>query len=169
VLDFGMPGTNGLQLAEAMAREPAMSSVPLLLLSSYVDRSYREQALAAGFAVYLTKPVRKAELFNAVMVAFGSDVSVTSARNSGRLADCAPRQDAHVLVAEDNPINQKVASNILKELGYSCDVVSNGAEVLAAHLRTPYDLILMDCQMPEMDGYETTVAIPQLEGVRGPL
>jgi CheY-like chemotaxis protein len=163
MLDFGMPEMDGLQLAEAMQLQPEMQAIPLILLMSYVDRSYRERALKVGLLAYLTKPVRTAVLYNSILTALGRVESAPLPTNSVELAVPAPSQRAHLLVAEDNLVNQKVACRILEKLGYRCDIVSNGKEALAALSRTAYDLILMDCQMPEMDGYEATAEIRRLE------
>ena len=163
MLDFGMPEMDGLQLAEAMQLQPEMRAIPLIILMSYVDRSYRERALKVGLLAYLTKPVRTEVLYNSILTALGRVEAAALPNNSGKPAVPAPSQAARLLVAEDNLVNQKVACRILEKLGYRCDIVSNGKEALAALSRTAYDLILMDCQMPEMDGYEATAEIRRLE------
>jgi signal transduction histidine kinase/DNA-binding response OmpR family regulator len=163
ILDFGMPEMDGLQLAEAMQLQPEMRAIPLILLTSYVDRSYREQALKAGFSAYLSKPVRTSVLYKAVTATLGSIEAAALPTSSGEFTLHTPSEGVHLLVADDNAVNQKVACRMLEKLGYRCDVVANGKEALAALSRIAYDLILMDCQMPEMDGYDATSEIRRLE------
>jgi CheY-like chemotaxis protein len=142
---------------------PEMRAIPLILLTSYVDRSYREQALKAGFSAYLSKPVRTSVLYKAVTATLGSIEAAALPTSSGEFTLHTPSEGVHLLVADDNAVNQKVACRMLEKLGYRCDVVANGKEALAALSRIAYDLILMDCQMPEMDGYDATSEIRRLE------
>jgi CheY-like chemotaxis protein/HPt (histidine-containing phosphotransfer) domain-containing protein len=120
-----------------------------------------------GFAAYLTKPVKSAQLRDCLALALGTKSPVPGTRSLPILTRHsvaeAKKQKIRILLAEDNKTNQKVALRILEKIGYRADAVANGQEVLAALVRVPYDLILMDVQMPEMDGLETTAAIRRKE------
>jgi CheY-like chemotaxis protein len=125
-----------------------------------------------GITSHLTKPVKQAELWKAILAALGQDDIERGARRAGSAAPAlaaapAPRSALHILLAEDNPFNQKLALGLLGKEGHSVVVVNNGAEAVAALEREPYDLILMDVQMPEMDGFQATRLIRESEAARG--
>ncbi|QIN81445.1 response regulator [Rubrobacter tropicus] len=175
VLDLAMPGMDGIELARTIKADPAIASTRLILLTSVNLRGVAEQALDAGFSAYLAKPARQSKLYDAIATAMGRPADTTSA--PPHKASIAARSDdanlrslgrpwrAHVLVAEDNPVNQKVAVRMLEKLGYKTDVVANGLEALEALSRRSYAAVLMDVQMPEMDGYEATAEIRSRESV----
>ncbi len=156
VLDFQMPGLNGIQLGQRLRQ--AYPSLPLILLT---PRSWLQSAVAkALFVSFLQKPVRSTQLEQAVNQALDPAVNVTQAATAPAIDhSLGERIPLKILLAEDNPVNQKVALHILKRLGYDADVVVNGLEVLAALERQSYDVILMDVQMPEMDGLTATEKI----------
>ncbi|MGC4054527.1 MAG: response regulator [Paludibaculum sp.] len=161
ILDFGMPVMNGMQLAREILGNPYYEHLPLVLLTSYVDKSYRTEALQVGFAAYLPKPTRKRKLFECLVSVLGHSMVPEEASLE------APGHEAlglKVLVAEDNPVNQMVARRFLDKLGCTYEVAHNGQAVLDAFTQTAYDLVLMDCQMPVMDGYETAIELRRLEG-----
>jgi PAS domain S-box-containing protein len=156
-LDLQMPEMDGLMLAEEMKKIPAVVSMPLILLSSLSCRLSDSEN--ARFSTRLLKPIKSAQLYNVLCTIFGKDIE------SMKKQDIAPTPSdsafeqlypLRILLAEDNLINQKVALKMLAKLGCRVDVASNGLEVLEAIERIPYDVVLMDCQMPEMDGYEAT-------------
>ena len=148
LLDLHMPGIDGLELARAVRATPQGAEVPLLLLSSMGQRP-RE---AAGLGlVHLTKPVKAAALRKALALALGG-----SARSEAPADEPAALPRLRVLVAEDNAVNQKVAVLLLQQLGQEPDVVADGAAAVAAVQAGAYDLVLMDVQMPVLDGYEAT-------------
>ncbi|MDP9068216.1 MAG: response regulator [Actinomycetota bacterium] len=164
LLDMEMPGTDGLALAEAIRADRLIGALPLVLLTSSGVRGSAESARDAGFAAYLTKPVRQSHLYDCVATVIGAGVPVpprliTRQTLTQARAESRPR----VLVAEDNQVNQKVAAAMLAKLGYRTDIVANGAEAVEALSRIPYGAVLMDCQMPEMDGYEATLEIRNAE------
>jgi signal transduction histidine kinase/CheY-like chemotaxis protein len=161
LLDLCMPGMDGMELAHRISRNPALGGVELVLLTSVPDVT-AEQAQAAGIAVRLTKPVQLSRLHRAL-----KELSQVATAREREAAAVPPPGDSggrgHVLVAEDNHVNQLVAVGMLEYLGYTTEVAGNGIEALAALSRTRFDAVLMDCQMPEMDGYAATQALRQIE------
>ena len=153
VVDMAMPGMDGLGLARIVSNDPALSSVGLVLLSSLAVET--ADAAAAGFAVRLTKPARRAELYQALATVVGTPAAMPAAPREPGVPRTAAAK-GRLLIAEDNAINQAVARGMVTKLGYTCDVAGNGIEVLEALERRQYDAVLMDCQMPEMDGYQAT-------------
>ena len=161
ILDFQMPGMDGLSLAQAIKANPDMASIPLVLLTSVGQRGDGDAALRAGFAAYMNKPIRQSQLYNclATVIGMARDPMPASLITRHRLAEMHAEFRARVLVAEDNVVNQKVAVRMLEKLGCRVDVVANGQEALKASAQIPYTVVFMDCQMPEMDGYAATAAI----------
>ncbi|MFO1500245.1 MAG: response regulator [Verrucomicrobiota bacterium] len=163
LLDMQMPGMDGLSLARAIHADPCLSATRLVILSSLGRDLSDGEMRSAGIAASLIKPVKQSRLFQCLAAALepgnrelAEPAAVVLARPTTR--------PLHILLAEDNAINQKVALGQLQQLGYSADVVSNGTDVLKALARETYDLIFMDCQMPELDGYETAQRIRSEEG-----
>jgi PAS domain S-box-containing protein len=167
LLDFRMPEMDGLELARQIKADPALAGVRLIMLTSLGLRGQRELALAAGVDGYLVKPVRLSQLYDClvtVLAATGSMPSAPARPAAG--SERRPPPAAHgprVLLAEDNAVNQALALRLLQKLGCRVDVVGNGRDAVAAVARADYALVFMDCQMPEMDGYEATAAIRQGE------
>ncbi|MEP6915326.1 MAG: response regulator [Acidobacteriota bacterium] len=174
LLDLTMPGMDGFQLARAIKEDEAIASTSLVLLPSFGRRGDGEQARQAGIAAYLQKPVRQQQLHDcltAVMAQTGSAarppvqlVTRHSMRESGMRQMPAPVSSVSIVVAEDGVVNQKVAVGQLRSLGYDARTVSNGRELLEALEIARADIILMDCQMPEMDGFAATAEIRRREG-----
>ena len=170
-LDVQMPGMNGWTLASAIKADPVLAGTQLIVLTSLGQSLSAAELKEAGIEAYLVKPVKQSRLFDCLVSVIGK----AKAQAGGSLAAPVPftasrpnppepeRKKARILVAEDNATNQRVALGQLRKLGYRADAVANGREVLDALQHIPYDLILMDGQMPEMDGYEATQAIRQLE------
>ncbi|HEU4683842.1 MAG TPA: PAS domain S-box protein [Nitrospira sp.] len=159
LVDMEMPGTGGLEFARQVKADPILRATRLILLTSLGRRGEAKLAQERGFSAYLTKPIHQRQLYECLKLVMGRDsdpapehhlvtvhtVSEERARTSGR-----------ILLAEDNVINQKVAVKMLEKLGHHVDVVANGEEAVEALSRIPYVLVFMDCQMPEMDGYEAS-------------
>jgi two-component system, sensor histidine kinase and response regulator len=175
VLDLMMPGMNGFELAHAIKADPLISAAHLVLLTSYGQRGDRELARDAEIAAYLTKPVRQDQLQECLSKVLNQTTGQVLTEDSEGIEGKAllTRQILQergqlpaklILLAEDNIVNQKIAVRQLQSLGYRADAVANGQEALEALERISYDLVLMDCQMPEMDGYEATAEIRRREG-----
>ncbi|MDH3970105.1 MAG: response regulator, partial [Rhodospirillales bacterium] len=168
ILDMAMPEMDGLELARTIKASPEISGTPLILLTS-IGWEEDSAADAAGFCAYLTKPVRQTELCRQVMRILNLPGSCAPAppqlpAEDPPAASPAPSAlKARVLLAEDNPVNQEVAREYLDDLGCRVEIVETGAAAVEAFGRTDCDLILMDCQMPEMDGFEATRLIREEE------
>ncbi len=171
ILDYMMPEMDGLQLATRMRADPACATLPLVLLSSAVARSQVRANEPRTFAAYLLKPARVEQLHECLKIVVGhaqvtsqppesgARVSTTTAAS----APPAPGSRGRLLLAEDNAVNQKIAVRLLQTLGWQVDVANNGIEAALAVTQRRYDAVLMDCQMPEMDGYEATREIRKRE------
>ena len=165
ILDQQMPGIDGFTLGDLMRGRPATATLPLLLSSSVVLPGGLDEATSRGFAGLVTKPVKKRYLLQALMqaLALQSVPGGTVAAGAGAAPGTAPVRRMRILLAEDNPVNQRVAVRMLDKLGHRVDAVGNGLEAVEALGRLPYDIVLMDCQMPECDGYQATALIRQRE------
>ena len=176
IIDMHMPGMDGLALARAIKADPALAPTRLVLLTSHGQRGDATAAHAAGYVAYLTKPMHEAQLYECLTAVVQPPVQTpTSAgQSTGRtspsdlitrhsLAEAKARISTRILIAEDNLINQKVAARMLEKLGYRVDLVANGLEVLNALADIRYAAVLMDCQMPEMDGFQATAEIRRKE------
>jgi CheY-like chemotaxis protein len=163
ILDLCMPQMDGLQLAEALREREQTARLPLVMLTSASDRFLREDAARLGLAAYVNKPVKKTHLHQILLQALQPHPTPTAAPEVQPIFDAgfAARLPLRMLLAEDNVVNQKVALRILGRLGYHVDVAANGQEAVEALERQPYDIILMDVQMPEVDGLEATRIIRQ--------
>jgi len=152
ILDMQMPGMDGAQLAEAIHARPNTQALPLVLLTSLGRRA--EDMAQGNFAASLTKPVKAAQLYEVLLSVLGLTAApqLVQPPRTAYDATMAERLPLRILLAEDNVVNQKVATKTLAKLGYRADVAANGLEVLAALARQPYDAVLMDVQMPELDG-----------------
>lgn len=160
VLDMAMPEMDGVMLAEQIRQIPGCETTPMVLLTSLGNRIPRKKE--TSFAAYLTKPVKPAQLHLTLLgILTGQRVVATEEPQAEFAfdADLAAKNPLRILLAEDNTINQKVTLRILDRLGYRADIAANGIEVLEAIKRQSYDAILMDVQMPEMDGVEATQQI----------
>lgn len=160
VLDMMMPDKDGLALTKLLKAHPAGRLLRLVLLTSLVQKGQAEQARQAGIDVYLTKPVRHDQLYDCLCRALGFARQTTERHSDGsRSARESGNRAARILIVEDNPVNQKLTAKLLERMGYLVTVTDGGTEALEALSRAHYDAVLMDCQMPVMDGFETTAAI----------
>ena len=167
VLDLMMPGMDGLELARAIKADPTIAGTCLVMLTSFGQRGQSETARDAGIEACLTKPVRQSQLFDclATVMSRTPPAPKPSHTHARPVTKGTPMvSNKLILLAEDNIVNQKVAVRQLQKLGYRADAVANGREAVEALGRIAYDLVLMDCQMPEMDGYAATAEIRRREG-----
>ncbi|MCH8342361.1 MAG: response regulator [Planctomycetes bacterium] len=172
ILDMQMPGMDGGELAQAIKADPLIQDTVLILLTSVPELDDEARIKTMGFAGCLSKPVRQSQLLDAIAeaVACAQAPGARVHREMQQRAEATKQSPlvsrtagARILVAEDHPISQEVAVTLLAAAGYHCDVAANGRQVVEAVQRTSYDLILMDCQMPEMDGFEATRTIRRAE------
>ncbi len=165
LLDFYMPEMDGLSLATEIRLHQNLGTLPLVMLTSIGQRLEGEQIAAVNFAAFLFKPVKQTSLHNILLAIFTEQIRPTWEKQPveqlRQEIRSVQRHSLRILLAEDNAVNQKVALRILERIGYRADVAANGLEVLDALSRQSYDVILMDVQMPEMDGLETTRYICQ--------
>jgi len=163
ILDMHMPVMDGIALAQAIRKLPGGKKLPLALLTSLGRREIEAQKL--GFVAHLTKPIKPSQLFDALAGIFAKATPSKRSAAGKKVSkpvkpqldtQLAKRHPLRILLAEDNAVNQKVALRILQQIGYRADVASNGIEAIESVERQPYDVILMDVQMPELDGLEAT-------------
>jgi CheY-like chemotaxis protein len=157
ILDLHMPDMDGLTLAQQLRQHPQWGDRPLMLLSS-VGGVAREMVDHLKLAAVLSKPAKASQFCDTLINLFADRPPVVRPQIAAPIFDrtLGQRHPLKILLAEDNTVNQKVALRMLDRLGYRADVAGNGIEVLEALERQPYDLVLMDVQMPEMDGLEAT-------------
>jgi PAS domain S-box-containing protein len=174
VIDYKLPGIDGFALRQAMAESKKLAALGAVLLTAYDDRGQRRRALEGGFKAYLTKPVRRAVLLRAVEIALGRAEAEDAAADETPVDPSAPAdrnlalaEGRLILVAEDNPTNQMLVRRQLERLGYAADVVADGRQGIDAYASVSYGLVITDCHMPEMDGFELTQKIRDLEHLTG--
>ncbi|MBU5611765.1 response regulator [Geomonas azotofigens] len=163
ILDMQMPGMNGIDLARAIKADPALDSIKLLMVTSVGQYGDEAEAVKAGIGCYVSKPVRQSRLYNTIVDLLGVGMTRAVQPRSGAEQGPAVALSATVLLVEDNPVNQDVATAMLEASGCVVSVANNGADALDAIARREFDLIFMDCQMPIMDGYAATRAIRERE------
>ena len=168
LLDYQMPNCDGEELGQIICSDTALQSTRLVLLTSSGQRNDAYRFAELGFAGYLLKPVTQRDLMQCLMLAFAAPAESwhlhTQTIVTNSTLQCRRGRDGYrILLAEDNAVNQKVACRIMQKLGFRVDVVADGRAAVEAWKTGRYDLILMDCQMPELDGYEATRAIRALE------
>ena len=168
ILDFQMPGLDGLTLGRLVKEDPDLAKTKLMLLTSIGHRGEAAVAHEVGFAGYLTKPIHKIQLHDGIATIMG--YCMTEEPHKPRplvtrhtLSETQRQVRENILVADDHAINQQLVVLLLNRLGFSSDVVANGQEAIQALATGSYDLVLMDCQMPIMDGFEATRRIREAE------
>jgi CheY-like chemotaxis protein len=166
ILDYHMPEMDGIELARAIRADPAIAGTRLVLLTSSARGGDARIAREAGIEAFLIKPVKVSALYDclATLLALAvSDAPVARLVTEHTLSEASAAWRAHLLVVDDNPVNQRVAVKMLEKMGHRVDVAGNGLEAVDAVSRVAYAALLMDCQMPQMDGFEATMEIRRLE------
>ena len=176
IVDLILTGSDAFAIAKQVRQEPVLDRTKLILLTAFDEQGLGQRAIDSGFAAYLVKPVKQSQLFDTIAQVMGERAGIPRAaaqkptnieRTTASFLDGKAPEDTLILVAEDHPVNKEVAILQLQQLGLRAHAVSNGQEALEAIARTPYTLVLMDCQMPELDGYEATRQIRKSEAGTG--
>jgi PAS domain S-box-containing protein len=169
LLDVQMPGMDGYQLLEYLCRNPGVYQGPTIIMTSAHASDDGDKCKELGVAGYLTKPVKHSQLLHEISVALGDKSGRKSrfVRTEKPILDSEPKRSLKILLAEDNPVNQKLMILMLKKIGHSVVPVSNGRKAVEASKTQEFDLILMDVQMPEMDGFEATAMIRGHQKITG--
>jgi PAS domain S-box-containing protein len=162
LLDMRMPDIGGLELGRTILNDASLNRAKLILITAFDTLDQGREAIGSGFAAYLTKPIRQSYLYDAIVEARYGEQTMTFAAPEDR----ATREGA-ILLVEDNEINRRIMLKQLENLGFHAECVTNGREALERTANEAFDVILMDCQMPLMDGFEATRAIRKREGRTG--
>jgi PAS domain S-box-containing protein len=178
LLDLHMPSMSGETLAELISREPALAQTPMVIMTSVDDSDIAGRVREIGCLDYLIKPVKSSQLFDCLTRVMDGEVFPSRSEFRGQRSEVfevrgqrsevfevgGQRKNVRVLLVEDTPVNQKVVMNQLRLLNYPADCVNNGREAVEKLEEEPYDIVLMDCQMPVLDGYKATGVIREREG-----
>jgi two-component system sensor histidine kinase/response regulator len=167
LLDMQMPGMDGEQTARAIKSDPAVKDVKIIILTSMGQRGDAVRLAALGCSAYLLKPVKQQMLFDAVVAVLSREEKQQPGLITRHTLNEQRKLGQRILLAEDNAINQKLAVVLLQKAGYSVDAVETGAQALEKVQSDQYNVVLMDVQMPEMDGFEATQHIREWERERG--
>lgn len=168
LLDHKMPEIDGFELAERINQDPSLSGITMIMLTSTGQRGDASRCMNLGISAYLLKPIKQSELFEII----SSEVNRSSSRDHKRSLVTRhslreSKRRLNVLLVEDNLINQKLATRILQKMGHSVTVAGNGKEALENLESKLFDVVLMDIQMPEMDGFQATLSIRETERIKG--
>jgi CheY-like chemotaxis protein len=161
-----MPEMDGVTLARAIRTDARLAGTKLVILTSMCQRVDPKELQEAGIQAWLTKPVKEQVLHQALANVMGQPQGPVRPSLSPTPLESAPQKRVKILLAEDSPVNQKVALSQLRRLGCEVELANNGLEAVQAITRDTYDLVFMDCQMPDMDGYQATREIRLLPGAR---
>ncbi|MFH2057280.1 MAG: response regulator [Pseudomonadota bacterium] len=163
VLDMQMPGMDGAEIGQIIKQDERLKNIHLALLTSMGSRGEAEQFKKAGFAAFLNKPIRQSEFYDCLGQMMGKPSKTDPVKNEQIITRHSisenRRAKMRLLLVEDNVINRKVATAILKKLGYNVDIAVDGIDALEKLKTTPFDLVFMDLQMPRMGGLEATMEI----------
>jgi CheY-like chemotaxis protein len=167
VTDVHMPAQDGFEFAAAVRADSLVGGIPIMMLTSGGRKGDGQRCRELGIGAYLLKPVSRTELVEAAVGSVSGPVARSSQMHLiTRHSFNENRRNLRILLAEDNPVNQEVAAAMLRKRGHTVDISSNGREAVEAAARTSYDVILMDLQMPEMDGLKATAEIRKLPAER---
>jgi two-component system sensor histidine kinase/response regulator len=167
LIDGHMPGMDGFELAERIRANPSLTGCTVMMLTSAERRGDVARCKELGISAYLIKPIRRGELLQSILQALGSQEGTgESQRAQGKAAVVAPRHNLRILLVEDNAVNQRLATRLLEKTGHHVHAAENGVQAVSEFQAQTFDLVLMDVQMPEMDGFEATAAIRAWESAR---
>ena len=167
IIDYQMPDMSGYELATTLKTIPFAKDIKLILLTSVTQKGDGKVAKEYGFSGYLSKPVRRDDLLNCIAIVLGlkkEDEEEHEVVTKHMVKEVKNALKPKILLVEDNEMNRKIVISMLKSRDMTCDVALNGSEALKAVSEKDYDIVFMDCQMPVMDGYESTSKIRLLEG-----
>jgi CheY-like chemotaxis protein len=177
IIDKFISQVDGVGLAEKIKTDQKLANLPVILVGSLTGQGHSEAEKKLRFSVTLKKPIKQSELYDAILNVISSDTNseekASSSKKAGtRLARASSpkreiRDQKRILVVEDNAVNQLLSVTLLKKLGYVTQAVANGFEAIDAVAQSSFDLILMDCQMPELDGFQATERIRSWEKESG--
>ncbi|MEM8711577.1 MAG: response regulator [Planctomycetota bacterium] len=175
ILDYHMPEQNGLDVVEALQQKDEFKDIPIMMLTSVSFQGRIKELRAHGVAEQLRKPVKQSSLESSLRTLLSADASKPEKRRVAGRPDAFSageevmqmRSDTRILVVEDNTVNQRLAKAMLARGGFHCDIANHGGEALDILSRMPFDIVLMDCQMPVLDGFETTRNIREREARSG--
>lgn len=169
IVDLMMPDMDGFAMAETFYKDSSHANTKLILLTGYDEKGKGELAVRSGFSAYLTKPVKQSHLYDCIVkvMELGEEKPAADPVAESVREQNVERKKKLILVAEDNPVNEKVTKLQLKELGFDCVVVGNGRLAAKEALKGDYSLVLMDCHMPEMDGFAATSIVRKGEALTG--
>ena len=163
LIDMHMPEMDGFELAERIKQSPVLAAATIMMLSSADVAGAAARCRELGVAAFLTKPLRQCELLDALLLALGNATLVEPGVPQPQSAPDGSARHLRILLAEDNAVNQHLAARLLEKRGHTVAVANNGREALAIFANAAFDVVLMDAQMPEMDGFEATAAIREHE------
>ena len=166
LIDSNMPGVNGFTLVEWLKENPELCETPIIMLTSAGQKDDTRRCPELGIRAQLVKPIKQSALLDAIMQALSPGEEVQPSRTES-LSAASDKRCLHILLAEDNAVNQRIAVILLEKWGHTVEVANNGKEAVDALKKGAFDLVLMDVQMPEMDGFEATTAIRNSEKVIG--
>jgi signal transduction histidine kinase/DNA-binding response OmpR family regulator len=166
LLDANMPEMDGFEVARRIGATPDLGGATIMMLSSSGQYDEGKKAREVGIATHLTKPVDQRELLSAIGRVLAREPGQRAVLPASMLPAELPERRLHVLLAEDNAVNQRLAASLLERRGHKVTIAANGREAVAAVTSQPFDVVLMDVQMPEMGGFEATTAIRALEADR---
>lgn len=166
LIDVMMPGMDGFGLAEKIRNDPDLSGLRIIMMTSTMSEGGSERCIELGVEAYLRKPISQADLFH-TMALYPEKLSLPMKDDQSGAQTLKPLAPLKVLLAEDNPVNQKMAKLTLEKKGHIVTIAENGRQAMEKSGTEEFDIILMDVQMPEVDGLEATRAIREREKVSG--
>jgi len=167
ILDVIMEDMHGYAVVEQIRQDPELANTKIIMLSSTDQKEFLELYQKFDISAHLMKPIKQSTLLDTILVAIGAALTESKPKSVGIYSSLKSDRQLHILIAEDNAVNQRLAVRMLQKMGHTVKVAENGKKAIAEVENELFDLILMDVQMPEMDGFETTFVIREKEKVTG--